>query len=61
MVALLDQCMEFFAKELSEATRNYCRTTILGRGGYGVVYKGTIRYSNVAIKVLSPVSIKLLC
>ena len=52
-----DQCMEFCATELAEATRNYCRKTILGKGGYGVVYKGTLRYSAVAIKVLTPVSI----
>lgn len=48
--------MEFFAKELGEATRNYCRTSVIGKGGYGVVYKGSLRYSTVAIKVLTPVS-----
>lgn len=49
--------MEFGAKKLAEATKNYCRTTILGKGGYGTVYKGTLRYCPVAVKVLSPVSV----
>ena len=48
--------MEFFAKELSEATRGYCRSSVLGKGGFGVVYKGTLRYSAVAIEVLTAVS-----
>ena len=42
--------MEFCATELVEATRNYCRKTILGKGGY----------SAVAIEVLTPVSILFL-
>ena len=47
--------MEFFAQELSESTRNFCRSTVIGRGGYGTVYKGVLRYGSVAIKVLSQV------
>ena len=47
--------MEFLAKELAEATRNYGRGSVIGKGGYGTVYKGSLRYSTVAIKVLSQV------
>ena len=47
--------MEFLAKELAEATRNYGRASIIGKGGYSTVYKGSLRYSTVAIKVLSQV------
>ena len=47
--------MEFLAKELADATRNYSRSSVVGKGGYGTVYKGTLRYSTVAIKVLSQV------
>ena len=54
-VCTIDQCMEFFAQELSELTRNFCRSTVIGRGGYGTVYKGVLRYGSVAIKVLSQV------
>lgn len=47
--------MEFLAKELAEATRNYGRASVVGKGGYGTVHKGSLRYSTVAIKVLSQV------
>ena len=48
-------CMEFYAKELSEATRTYGRGNVIGKGGFGTVYRGTLRYSTVAIKILSQV------
>ena len=50
--------MEFMAKELADATRNYSRTSIVGKGGYGIVYRGTLRYSTVAIKILSQVHVR---
>ena len=53
--------MEFLAKELAESTRNYGRTSIIGKGGYGTVYKGSLRYSTVAIKVLSQVRQVVVC
>ena len=43
------------SSELAEATQNYGRASIIGKGGYGTVYKGNLRYSTVAIKVLSQV------
>lgn len=49
----IDQCMEFFASELSKATRSFNRSTVVGRGGYGTVYKGELRHQTVAIKVLT--------
>lgn len=49
--------MEYFANELAQATRNYGRGSVIGKGGFGTVYKGTLRYSVVAIKVLNQVRI----
>ena len=49
------QSMEFFASELASATKNYAQSTIIGKGGFGTVYKGYLRHSAVAIKVLSQV------
>lgn len=50
--------MEFFASELAEATKNYCKASQIGKGGFGTVYKGTLRHSlSVAIKVLSQVHV----
>jgi hypothetical protein len=50
-------CMQFTSKELAEATNGYRRSTLIGKGGYGSVYKGLVRGClEVAIKVLTVVS-----
>lgn len=35
--------MQFDGAELAKATRNYNRRTLLGKGGFGSVYRGTLR------------------
>ena len=49
--------MEFSPEELCDATMNYSRKSIIGKGGFGIVYKGSVRGSlSVAIKVLNKVT-----
>ncbi|KAA8538495.1 hypothetical protein F0562_028134 [Nyssa sinensis] len=40
----------FTAKELKKASDNYNKSRILGRGGYGTVYKGELADKTIAIK-----------
>ena len=47
--------MVFSAEDLEMATSNYSPDKVIGEGGFGKVYKARLRYSDVAIKVLSNV------
>ena len=48
--------MVFSKGELEEGTNKFDPSTLVGRGGFGKVYRGRVRYSDVAVKVLSSVS-----
>ena len=50
---------EFSEKELSSVTNNYKEK--VGKGAFGIVFKGTLQHVPVAIKVLDPVSLFTLC
>lgn len=44
----------FTYSEVTEMTNNFQR--VLGKGGFGFVYHGTVKGSEVAVKVLSQLS-----
>lgn len=41
-------------KEIEEATNTFAAENKIGEGGYGPVFKGTLDYTPVAIKILRP-------
>lgn len=47
--------MQFTESELSCATRNFDHDLKVAEGGFGTVYKGCLRGTSVAVKVLSEV------
>lgn len=49
---------EFSAFELEEATRSFDEALKIGEGGFGCVYKGSLRSTTVAIKLLHPESLQ---
>ena len=53
----MDNCvvLHFSESEISSATSGYAQERLLGSGGFGVVYKGILNGSYVAIKKLTEV------
>ncbi|KAI5421792.1 U-box domain-containing protein 33 isoform X2 [Lathyrus oleraceus] len=47
---------EFSFLEIEEATCNFKPSLKIGEGGYGSIFKGILRHTEVAIKILSPIS-----
>ncbi|CAN8323647.1 unnamed protein product [Cochlearia groenlandica] len=45
---------KYTIEEIEEATIDFSNSRKIGEGGYGPVYKGTLDYTQVAIKVLRP-------
>lgn len=43
---------EFSFAEIREATQNFDQSLKIGEGGYGSIYKGLLRHTQVAIKML---------
>ena len=47
--------MVFSLKDLQNATNDFNTDELIGEGGFGKVYRGRLRYSDVAVKLLSDV------
>lgn len=45
---------EFYFHEIEEATRRFDPALKIGEGGYGSIYRGLLRHTHVAIKMLHP-------
>ncbi|WJX86961.1 hypothetical protein P8452_69201 [Trifolium repens] len=45
---------EFSFSEIEEATCNFNPSLKIGEGGYGSIFKGSLRHTEVAIKILNP-------
>ncbi|KAK1365703.1 hypothetical protein POM88_041264 [Heracleum sosnowskyi] len=44
---------EFSLSEIKEATHNFDPSLKIGEGGYGSIYRGVLRHTQVAVKVMS--------
>lgn len=49
---------QFSSSELEQATQNSSDSLKIGEGGFGCVYKGSLRKTTVAIKKLNPKSLQ---
>ena len=49
--------MIFSEADLERATGDFSEENMVGKGGFGRVFRGKLRHSDVAIKVLNTVSI----
>lgn len=49
---------EFSFEEIEKATRNFDLSAKIGEGGYGSIYKGLLRHTQVAIKMLRADSVQ---
>ncbi|XP_027334440.1 U-box domain-containing protein 33-like isoform X2 [Abrus precatorius] len=50
--------LEFSSEDIKQATSNFNPSCKIGEGGYGSIFKGILRHTEVAIKVLNPNSMQ---
>lgn len=49
---------EFYFHEIEEATETFNPALKIGEGGYGCIYRGLLRHTQVAVKMLHPHSLQ---
>lgn len=49
--------MMFSYQLLCDVTNRFAKEKLIGKGGFGQVFRGRLRHSDVAIKVLNTVSL----
>ena len=54
-VYLTWSAMTLLNQEVEEFTDSFCSNRLNGKGGFGKVYKGMFRHTEVAVKLLSKV------
>ncbi len=52
--------MVFSKEDVEKATGNLSPDNIIGKGGFGEVYRGLLRCTDVAVKILSKVCTRLI-
>jgi hypothetical protein len=55
---MFEQATKFSFPEIEKATNNFNPSLVIGEGGYGHTFKGILRNTEVAIKMLHPESIQ---
>ena len=49
--------MVFTQMDIENATESFSSDLVIGKGGFGTVYRGILRCTDVAVKVLSKVCV----
>ncbi len=54
-ILTIGSAMVFSQEDITVATNNFAENKVVGQGGFGTVYHGFLRYTDIAVKVLTKV------